>query len=196
MAVVLVDAGGTNIGSVRYALQRLGVEAALTADPDTIRGADKVILPGVGAAGPGMARLRELGLVELMRSLTQPVLGVCLGMQLLCAHSEEGDTDCLGVIDASVRRFHEAPGLRVPHMGWNALAPVRAHTLLDGLAAGEQAFFVHSYAVPVGDYTLATSDFGGPFSAVIARGNFHGMQFHPERSAAVGAQLLRNFLRL
>lgn len=196
MAVVLVDAGGTNIGSVRYALQRLGVEAALTADPAAIRNADKVILPGVGAAGPGMARLRELGLVELMRSLTQPVLGVCLGMQLLCAHSEEGDTDCLGMIDAPVRRFHESPGLRVPHMGWNALAPVRAHPLLDGLAAGEQAYFVHSYAVPVGDYTLATSDFGGPFSAVIARGNFHGMQFHPERSAAVGAQLLRNFLRL
>ncbi|MGN6226290.1 MAG: imidazole glycerol phosphate synthase subunit HisH [Dyella sp.] len=196
MAVVLVDAGGTNIGSVRYALQRLGVEAALTADPDTIRGADKVILPGVGAAGPGMARLRELGLVELMRSLTQPVLGVCLGMQLLCAHSEEGDTDCLGVIDASVRRFHEAPGLRVPHMGWNALAPVHEHPLLSGLVAGEQAYFVHSYAVSVGDYTLASSDFGGPFSAVIARGNFHGMQFHPERSAAVGAQLLRNFLCL
>jgi glutamine amidotransferase len=196
MAVVLVDAGGTNIGSVRYALQRLGVEAALTADPDTIRGADKVILPGVGAAGPGMARLRELDLVELMRSLTQPVLGVCLGMQLLCAHSEEGDTECLGVIDAPVRRFHEAPGLRVPHMGWNVLAPVRPHPLLDGLVAGEQAYFVHSYAVPVGEYTLATSDFGGPFSAVIARGNFHGMQFHPERSAAVGSQLLRNFLRL
>jgi|SRR5690242_2466656 len=196
MAVVLVDAGGTNIGSVRYALQRLGVEAALTADPAAIRGADKVILPGVGAAGPGMARLRELGLVELMRSLSQPVLGVCLGMQLLCAHSEEGDTECLGVIDAPVRRFPEAPGLRVPHMGWNALASVRAHPLLNGLAAGEQAYFVHSYAVPVGDYTLATSDFGGPFSAVIARGNFHVMQFHPERSAAVGAQLLRNFLRL
>jgi imidazole glycerol-phosphate synthase subunit HisH len=196
MAVVLVDAGGTNIGSVRYALQRLGVEAALTSDPETIRGADKVILPGVGAAGPGMARLRELGLVELMRSLTRPVLGVCLGMQLLCAHSEEGDTECLGVIDAPVRRFREAPGLRVPHMGWNALEPVRAHPLLDGLVAGEQAYFVHSYAVPTGDYTLATADFGGPFSAVIASGNFHGMQFHPERSAAVGARLLRNFLSL
>ena len=196
MAVVLVDAGGTNIGSVRYALQRLGVDAALTADPQAIRGADKVILPGVGAAGPGMARLRELGLVELMRSLTQPALGVCLGMQLLCAHSEEGDTDCLGVVDAPVRRFVEAPGLRVPHMGWNALEPVREHPLLDGLVAGEQAYFVHSYAVPAGDYTLATADFGGPFSAVIVRGNFHGMQFHPERSAGVGARLLKNFLSL
>ncbi len=196
MNVVLVDAGGTNIGSVRYALQRLGVEAALTSEAATIRAADKVILPGVGAAGPGMARLRELGLVELMRSLTQPVLGVCLGMQRLCAHSEESDTECLGVIDATVRRFHEAPGLRVPPMGWNTLEPVREHPLLAGLTIGEQAYFVHSYAVPVGDCTLATSDFGGPFSAVIARRHFHGMQFHPERSAAVGARLLKNFLSL
>lgn len=196
MAVVLVDAGGTNIGSVRYALQRLGVDAALTSDAATIRAADKVILPGVGAAAPGMARLRELGLVELMQSLTQPVLGVCLGMQLLCTHSEEGDTACLGVIPASVGRFVEAPGRRVPHMGWNTLAVVHEHPLVDGLGDGEQAYFVHSYAVPVGGYTLATADFGGPFSAVIARGNFHGMQFHPERSAGVGARLLKNFLNL
>jgi imidazole glycerol-phosphate synthase subunit HisH len=196
MSVVLVDAGGTNIGSVRYALQRLGVDAALTADAATIRAADKVILPGVGAAGPGMARLRELGLVELMRTLTQPVLGVCLGMQLLCAHSEEGDTTCLGLIPASVRRFVEAPGLRVPHMGWNQLRTKQAHPLLAGLGDDDQAYFVHSYAVPVGDWSLATSDYGEAFSAVIARDNFHGMQFHPERSAAVGAKLLQNFLAL
>jgi glutamine amidotransferase len=196
MSVVLVDAGGTNIGSVRYALKRLGVDAALTADAATIRAADKVILPGVGAAGPGMARLRELGLVELMRSLTQPVLGVCLGMQLLCAHSEEGNTECLGLIPAPVRRFIEAPGLRVPHMGWNRLVAQQPHPLLAGLGDDDQAYFVHSYAVPVGDYSLATTDYGGGFSAVIARGNFHGMQFHPERSAAVGAKLLQNFLDL
>ncbi|CAM0998399.1 imidazole glycerol phosphate synthase subunit HisH [Rhodanobacter sp. Root179] len=196
MSVVLVDAGGTNIGSVRYALQRLGVDAALTSDAATIRSADKVILPGVGAAGPGMARLRELGLVEVLRGLTQPVLGVCLGMQLLCAHSEEGDTACLGVIPAPVRRFVEAPGLRVPHMGWNALSIRRKHPLLAGLDDGEQAYFVHSYAVPTGEWTLADSDYGEPFSAVIARDNFHGMQFHPERSAAVGAKLLQNFLDL
>ncbi|QRP65155.1 imidazole glycerol phosphate synthase subunit HisH [Rhodanobacter sp. FDAARGOS 1247] len=196
MSVVLVDAGGTNIGSVRYALQRLGVDAALTSDATTIRAADKVILPGVGAAGPGMARLRELGLVEVLRGLTQPVLGVCLGMQLLCTHSEEGDTACLGVIPAPVRRFVEAPGLRVPHMGWNALSILRKHPLLAGLDDGEQAYFVHSYAVPTGDWTLADSDYGEPFSAVIARDNFHGMQFHPERSAAVGARLLQNFLDL
>ncbi|MFZ0869937.1 MAG: imidazole glycerol phosphate synthase subunit HisH [Rhodanobacter sp.] len=196
MSVVLVDAGGTNIGSVRYALQRLGVDAALTADAASILAADKVILPGVGAAGPGMSRLRELGLVDLLRSLTQPVLGVCLGMQLLCVHSEEGDTDCLGLIPASVGRFAEAPGLRIPHMGWNRLVAQQPHPLLAGLGADDQAYFVHSYAVPVGDYSLATTDYGDGFSAVIARDNFHGMQFHPERSAAVGAKLLQNFLEL
>lgn len=196
MSVVLVDAGGTNIGSVRYALQRLGVDAALTSDAQAIRTADKVILPGVGAAGPGMARLHELGLVDLMRSLTQPVLGVCLGMQLLCERSEEGDTACLGVIPTTVHRFAEQPGLRVPHMGWNRLQRQRQHRLLDGLADGDWAYFVHSYAVPTGEHALATTEFGGPFAAVIARGNFHGMQFHPERSAQVGARLLKNFLEL
>lgn len=196
MSVVLVDAGGTNIGSVRYALQRLGVDAALTADAETIRAADKVILPGVGAAAPGMARLRELELVEVIRSLTQPVLGVCLGMQLLCEHSEEGDTECLGVVATRVRRFEEAPGLCVPHMGWNRLAPVAPHPLLKNLEEGDWAYFVHSYVVPLGDYTLASSEYGDGFSAVIASGNFHGMQFHPERSASVGAKLLKNFLEL
>lgn len=196
MRVVLVDAGGTNIGSVRYALQRLGVDAELTADAATIRAADKVILPGVGAAPPGMARLHELDLIGVLRGLTQPVLGVCLGMQLLCESSEEGNTKCLGVIPAAVRRFSDAPGLRVPHMGWNRLVARQPHALLDRLGEDDYAYFVHSYAVSVGDYSLATCDFGGDFSAVIARGNFHGMQFHPERSAAVGARLLGNFLSL
>jgi glutamine amidotransferase len=196
MSVVLVDAGGTNIGSVRYALQRLGVDAALTSDAAAIRAADKVILPGVGAAGPGMARLRELDLVDLMRSLTQPVLGVCLGMQLLCERSEEGDVSCLGVVPASVRRFVEQPGLHVPHMGWNRLRPRREHALLAGLGEQDWAYFVHSYAVPTGDYALATTEYGGEFASVIARDNFHGMQFHPERSAKVGARLLKNFLEL
>jgi glutamine amidotransferase len=196
MSVVLVDAGGTNIGSVRYALQRLGADAALTADAAIIRAADKVILPGVGAAGPGMARLHELGLVELLRSLRQPVLGVCLGMQLLCTHSDEGDTACLGLILAPVRRFAEAPGLRVPHMGWNRVTVQRRRRLLAGLGDDDQAYFVHSYMVPTGEWTLASCDYGAPFSAVIGRDNFYGMQFHPERSAAVGAKLLHNFLGL
>lgn len=195
-SVVLVDAGGTNIGSVRYALQRLGVEAPLTADPAAIRAAGKVVLPGVGAAGPAMARLRALGLVDLLRGLTQPVLGVCLGMQLLCDHSEEGGVDCLGLIPVTVRRLQPALGLRVPHMGWNHVRACRPHPLLDGLADDAQAYFVHSYAVPVGDDTLATAEHGSAFSAVVGRGNFFGMQFHPERSAAVGACLLRNFLAL
>lgn len=196
MNLVLVDAGGTNIGSVRYALQRLGADAALTSDADRIRAADKVILPGVGAAGPGMTRLHELGLVEVIRSLRQPVLGVCLGMQLLCDHSEEGDTECLGVIPANVLRFKEAQDLCVPHMGWNKLSPISTHPLLKNLQEGDWAYFVHSYAVPTGDYTLVTADYGGAFSAVIAHDNFHGMQFHPERSAQVGAKLLENFLEL
>jgi glutamine amidotransferase len=196
MAVVLVDAGGTNIGSVRYALQRLGVDAALTSDAASIRAADKVILPGVGAAGPGMARLRQLNLIDTIRSLTQPVLGVCLGMQLLCRHSQEADVECLGVIDAPVRRFEATGGMRVPHMGWNRLDAGRAHPLLAGLGQNDHAYFVHSYAVPVGDYSLATTHYGDDFSAVIASGNFHGMQFHPERSARVGAHLLQNFLSL
>ncbi len=196
MAVVLVDSGGANIGSVRYALQRLGVEAELSVDAKAIRASDKVILPGVGAAAPAMVRLRELGLIGALQSLTQPVLGVCLGMQLLCARSEEGGVDCLGLIDAPVRRFVIAPGLRVPQMGWNRLRPCSAHPLLDGLSANDWAYFVHSYAVPVGGWTLASADYGGEFSAVIARDNFFGVQFHPERSASAGARLLRNFLML
>jgi glutamine amidotransferase len=196
MNVVLVDAGGTNIGSVRYALQRLGTDAELTSDPDRIRAASHVILPGVGAAAPGMRMLRETGLVDVLRGLTQPVLGVCLGMQLLCERSEEGDTECLGVIPATVRRFAGAPGLRVPHMGWNTLDVTHPHCLTAGLREGDTAYFVHSFAVPTGSYTLAASEHGAPFSAVVASGNFMGMQFHPERSAGVGAQLLRNFLSL
>jgi imidazole glycerol-phosphate synthase subunit HisH len=196
MRVVLVDAGGTNIGSVRYALQRLGTDAELTADPARIRAASHVILPGVGAAAPGMRRLREAGLVDVLRGLSQPVLGVCLGMQLLCERSDEGDTECLGVVPAQVRHLPATPGLRVPHMGWNTLSVSREHCLASGLREGDTAYFVHSYAVPVGDYTLAASEHGMPFSAMVAAGNFMGMQFHPERSAAVGAQLLRNFLSL
>ena len=196
MNVVLVDAGGTNIGSVRYALQRLGLDASLTTNATMIRAADKVILPGVGAAGPGMARLHQLNLVDLLRSLRQPVLGVCLGMQLLCEYSEEGDTECLGLISAPVRHLVRKPGLRVPHMGWNTVSAQREHPLLTGLGEDEQAYFVHSYAVPIGQWTLASSDHGERFSAVIACNNYYGMQFHPERSAAVGAKLLQNFLNL
>lgn len=194
MNVALVDSGGANIGSVRYALQRLGVEAALTSDAAAIRNADRVILPGVGAAAAAMARLRESGLVEVLRSLTQPVLGVCLGMQLLCTHSDEGDVDCLGLIDADVRRFDDRDGLRVPHMGWNRVDTMTPHPLFaDGIGDG-WAYFVHSFAVPVCAATLATCEYGVAFSAAIGRDNFLGVQYHPERSAAFGLATLRNFL--
>lgn len=196
MNVVLVDSGGANIGSVHYALQRLGVDAPLTRDAEAVRRADRVILPGVGAAAPAMARLREAGLVEVLRGLVQPVLGVCLGMQLLCAHSDEGGVDCLGLIDAPVRKLHGGDTLRVPHMGWNAVQACRDHPLNAGEAGEGWAYFVHSYAVPMCKATLATCDYGAPFSAAIGQGNFMGVQYHPERSAALGLAVLRNFLGL
>jgi glutamine amidotransferase len=194
--VVLVDGGGTNIGSVRYALQRLGVDADLSADTVRIRRATHVILPGVGAAGPGMATLRAAGLVELLRELRQPLLGICLGMQLLFERSEEADTECLGLIPGTVRRFARNDTLRVPHMGWNELRVERDDALVSGIGAEPYTYFVHSYAAPCGDATIASSDHGGAFSAIVRRGNVCGMQFHPERSAAVGARLLQNFLAL
>ena len=194
--VVLVEAGGTNIGSLRYALQRLGVDAGLSSDAARIRAASHVILPGVGAAGPGMRLLRETGLVEVLRGLRQPVLGVCLGMQLLFERSGEGDTECLGLLPGTVQHLPQRAGLRVPHMGWNRLQVSARDPLLAGLDDPAFAYFVHSYAAPVGAHTLASAEHGDVFSAVVRRGNVCGMQFHPERSAAVGARLLRNFLSL
>jgi glutamine amidotransferase len=194
--VVLVDGGGTNIGSVRYALQRLGVDAEMSADAARISAASHVILPGVGAAGPGMAKLREAGLGEVLRGLCQPLLGVCLGMQLLYEHSEEGDTECLGLLPGSVTHFPANGRLRVPHMGWNRLRVEREDPLLAELGDEPYAYFVHSYAAPVTAATIASSDHGERFSAIVRQGNVCGMQFHPERSATVGARLLRNFLEL
>lgn len=192
--VVLVDAGGSNIGSVRYALQRLGVDAELTGDAATIRAADRVILPGVGAAAVCMARLRELDLVDVLRTLNRPLLGVCVGVQLLFAHSDEDDTPCLGLLPGRVRKLHAAPGIRVPHMGWNTLQRRRAGSLVGGIADGDHAYFVHSYAAAVDDDCLCSSEHGQRFAAVVQRGNVAGAQFHPERSGAVGARLLKNFI--
>lgn len=192
--VVLVDAGGSNIGSVRYALQRLGVDAELTGDAATIRAADRVILPGVGAAAVCMARLRELDLVDVLRTLDKPLLGVCVGVQLLFAHSEEDDTPCLGLLPGRVRKLHAAPGIRVPHMGWNTLQRRRGGSLVEGIADGDHAYFVHSYAAAVDEDCLCSSEHGQRFAAVVQRGNVAGAQFHPERSGAVGARLLKNFI--
>ena len=194
MNVVLIDSGGANIGSVQYALQRLGVAAHLTADAEAIAIADRVILPGVGTAGAGMARLRQLGLVDLVRGLKQPLLGICVGMQLLFESSEENDIACLGLIPGRVRKLAGGEGMRVPHMGWNSLTPRRDDALLAGIAADAQAYFVHSYAAPVSEATLATAAHGEEFSAVVRQGRCWGAQFHPERSAGVGARLLENFL--
>ncbi|GAB3383677.1 imidazole glycerol phosphate synthase subunit HisH [Lysobacter fragariae] len=194
MDVVLIDSGGANIGSVRYALGRLGVDARLSADPATIAQADRVILPGVGAAPAGMARLRELGLVDVVRGLQQPLIGICLGMQLLFESSEESDTPCLGLLPGRVRKLTAAKGIRVPHMGWNALTRIKSDPLLDGIDDDTQVYFVHSYAAPVTGDTLASATHGDAFSAVVRRGNRWGAQFHPERSAAAGSRLLENFL--
>ena len=196
MDVVLIDAGGANIGSVRYAFERLGATVRFSADVDEIASAERVVLPGVGAAAAGMARLRELGLVDAVRALRQPLLGVCLGMQLLFEASDEGDTECLGLLQGRVRKLAAAPSLRVPHMGWNTLEPCRADPLMEAIAPGDSAYFVHSYAAPVTDDTLAASTHGAPFAAVVRRGNRMGAQFHPERSASLGARLLENFLKV
>lgn len=194
--VVLVDAGGTNIGSVRYALQRLGVDATLSSDAAKIRSATHVILPGVGAAAPGMLRLRAANLIETLRRLTQPVLGVCLGMQLLFDHSEEDDTDCLGIVPGSVRHFPQSGKLRVPHMGWNSVRVDKVNPLLDEEANASRAYFVHSYAAPTNDFTIASTNYGADFAAAVQRGSFFGVQFHPERSSSFGARVLQNFLAL
>jgi glutamine amidotransferase len=194
--VVIVASGGANIASLQYALQRLNVPSALSADPARIRGASHVILPGVGAAADAMRRLRHEQLHELLPTLRQPVLGICLGMQLLFDASEEGPTPCLGIIPGRARRFAEAPALPVPHMGWNTLTVERECPLLLGVGPADYAYFVHSYALPVSEATVARTEYGEAFSACVQWNNFFGAQFHPERSAAVGARLLRNFLAI
>jgi len=193
MSVAVVNSGGANISSVLHALRRLGAEPKFTADPEIIRSADRVILPGVGAAGRAMDVHQAHELPDVIRNLTQPVLGICLGMQLLFESSEEDDTGLLGLIPARLQRFAEIKGLRVPHMGLNAIRNVRQDSLTRSL--DEMWFyFVHSYAAPLGEWTLSSSHHGATFSAIVRHRNFYGAQFHPERSARAGAGLLRGFL--
>jgi imidazole glycerol-phosphate synthase subunit HisH len=194
--VVIVANGGANIASLQFALQRLGVASDVSADAGRIRGASHVILPGVGAAADAMSRLRKGRLHEVLPELRQPVLGICLGMQLLFDASDEGDTNCLGVIPGRAVRFTAGPGHPVPHIGWNTLDIERECALLEGFGADDYAYFVHSYALPVSAVTVASTRYDEPFSACVQRDNFFGAQFHPERSAAVGARLLRNFLAI
>lgn len=193
---VIIDSGGANLASLQFALERLGARAVVTSDARAIAAAPRVLLPGVGSAADAMQRLRRSGLAELLPTLRQPVLGICLGMQLLFERSAEGTTACLGVLPGSVRRLEAAPGRPVPHMGWNQLTDSREDLLLAGIEPGEYFYFVHSYAVPTSEVTLAAVHYGEPVSAAVRRGNFWGTQFHPERSASAGARLLGNFLRL
>lgn len=194
--LAIVDSGGANIASVRFALDRLGVHSELTAEPALIRGAARVILPGVGSALEGMRRLNAKALVDCVQSLTQPVLGICLGMQLLFENSGEGNVTSLGLLRGRVARLPETPGVTVPHMGWNTIEVTRDSPLLRGIDATARFYFVHSYAAPVTDDTVASATHGTRFAAVVQRGNFTGVQFHPERSGAAGAKLLRNFLAM
>ena len=194
--VVIVDSGGANLASLQVALERLGARAHVTQEARVIASAERIVLPGVGAAGDAMERLRRAGLAQVLKLLTRPVLGICLGMQLLFAATEEGPTDCLGVISGTVRRLKAAPGRPVPHMGWNQLEQPREDPLLESIAPKDFVYFVHSYAAPVSEHTLASADYGAPLSAVVRRGNFWGTQFHPERSGPVGLRLLGNFLRV
>ncbi len=193
MTLAVVDSGGANISSVLHALRRLGVEPEFTADAATIRKADRVLLPGVGAAGRAMEVLQDNALVDVVRELKQPVLGICLGMQLLFESSAEDNAKLLGLIPARLERLPESPGLRVPHMGWNSIKAMRPDPFSDPLA-GEWFYFVHSYAAPLGSWTLASAEHGTAFSAIVRQDNFYGAQFHPERSATAGARLLTAFL--
>lgn len=192
--VGLIDAGGANLGSVRYALERLEVDVRMVRTAAELEGVQRVILPGVGAAAAGMARLHAQGLVQPLRALQVPLMGICLGMQLLFERSEEGDVECLHLLPGIVRRLHPAVGVRVPHMGWNKLLALRESPLLEGVLAGASTYFVHSYAAPVTADTVAACHHGGLFTAVVQRGRLCGAQFHPERSAGPGARILRNFL--
>ena len=194
--VVLVDSGGSNLASVQAAFARLGVLAPVSSNWTEIQEASHVVLPGVGAAGPAMAKLRGYDLVEKLATLTQPVLGVCVGVQLLFECSAEGEIPCLGLLSGRVEKLEALPGLRIPHMGWNRIDVLDLeHPLCAGLQ-GSYAYFVHSFAAGLSAQTLASSTHGQPFSAMVARANFMGAQFHPERSQTAGARLLKNFLEI
>ena len=193
--IAIVDYKMGNLRSVENALRRLGAEFTVTADADVIRRAERVLLPGVGNAAEAMENLREAGLVDVIRSLRQPVLGICVGMQVMCRHSEEGDVDCLGIFDARVKRFEPAPNVKVPHMGWNRINNLDSK-LFKGLERGSYVYFVHSFYPELCPDTIATSKHGVMFSAALKYENFYGTQFHPEKSGDVGECIIANFLRL
>ena len=193
--IAIVDYKMGNLRSVENALRRLGADFTVTAEADVIRRADKVLLPGVGNAAEAMDNLRAAGLVEVIRSLRQPVLGICVGMQVMCRHSEEGDVDCLGIFDARVKRFTPSPEVKVPHMGWNKIGNLETKLFKD-LEGGSYVYFVHSYYPELCPDTIATATHGVMFSAALKYENFYGTQFHPEKSGDVGERIIANFLQL
>ncbi len=199
MKVAIIKYNAGNIQSVDYALKRLGVEASITGDHEEIRAADRVIFPGVGEASTTMAFLRRHQLDRLIADLKQPVLGICLGLQLMCRHSEEGNVECLGIFEETVKRFvlqtELLPSMKIPHMGWNTITGLKS-SLFDSALEGEYCYFVHSYYATTGDNTAASCSYPTPFSAALQKNNFFAVQFHPEKSGAVGAKILENFLHL
>ena len=199
MKVVIIKYNAGNIMSVDFALQRLGIQAEVTDDIEKFKQADKVIFPGVGEASTTMSYLRQHKLDQLIVDLKQPVLGICLGLQLMCSHSEEGDTDCLGIFPEQVRKFIPEPGnqfiTKVPHMGWNNLAKTKS-PLFDTDIENQYVYFVHSYYAAIGNDTAATSHYINPFSAALQRDNFYAVQFHPEKSGSIGEKILTNFIQL
>lgn len=193
--IAIVDYKMGNLRSVENALKRLGAEFVVTADAEQIKRADKVLLPGVGNAAEAMENLREAGLVEVIRSLRRPVLGICVGMQVMCRHSEEGDVDCLNIFDARVKRFQPSAQEKVPHMGWNSIGNLESK-LFKGINGGEMVYFVHSFYPELCPDTIATTRHGVMFSAALKYENFYGTQFHPEKSGDVGERIIENFLKL
>ena len=193
--IAIIDYKMGNLRSVENALRRLGVEFVVTADAEQIRKTDKVLLPGVGNAAEAMENLREAGLVDVIRSLRRPVLGICVGMQVMCRHSEEGDVDCLGIFDARVKRFVPSADEKVPHMGWNSIGNLETKLFKD-IKGGEMVYFVHSYYPELCPDTIATTRHGVMFSAALKYENFYGTQFHPEKSGDVGERIIANFLKL
>lgn len=198
MVLTIVKYNAGNIQSVLYALERIGVEATVTDDHEKIKSADKVIFPGVGEASSAMRYLKERGLDEVLKSLQQPVLGVCLGMQLMCKYSEENNTECLGIFEEEVKRFCPplgARGIKVPQIGWNNIYDLKTD-LFKGLSNNSYCYFVHGYYAAIGEHTIATTDYVQPYSSALHKNNFYGVQFHPEKSASVGEKILRNFIAL
>lgn len=194
MKVAIIKYNAGNIQSVSFALERLGVSYEVTGDPEKIKSADKVLFPGVGEASTTMKYLRDEKLDDVIRDLKQPVLGICLGMQLLCAFSEENNTACLGVFNHNVLRFVPKDGMKVPHMGWNQLK--LKDNWLDAQLDNQNVYFVHSYYVPLNEHTSAQTDYINPFSAAMRKNNFYGVQFHPEKSAEAGELVLKSFFRI